>query len=218
MLNPKAGEYMIDPASGSCGFPVHVIFHIIGHLFSNEEIPEDEKNNVLRIFGIDFDEKAVRVARTLNLIAGDGETNVLHMNSLDYERWNENYLNNRQWLSTYGEGFERLEKLKKSEGFKDFNFDIVIPCIDVFIPSLFSPNNDQLNDTWVIIGSCIQTINTKIFNQWGELLFESNDMNTTWDGFYQGSKVMNDNYTYTINVRYNDGTSENFNGFVTVID
>ena len=126
MLNPKAGEYMIDPASGSCGFPVHVIFHITGHLFSNEDIPEDEKNKVLRIFGIDFDEKAVRVARTLNLIAGDGETNVLHMNSLDYERWNDNYLNNRQWLSTYSQGFERLEQLKRDEDFKDFNFDIVM--------------------------------------------------------------------------------------------
>ena len=99
-----------------------------------------------------------------------------------------------------------------------FNFDIIIPCIDVFIPSLFSPNNDQLNDKWVIIGSCIQSMNTQVFNQWGELLFESNDMTSTWDGFYQGSKVMNDNYTYTINVSYNDGTSETFNGFVTVID
>ena len=35
MLNPKAGEYMIDTAAGSCGFPVHTIFYITGHLFSN---------------------------------------------------------------------------------------------------------------------------------------------------------------------------------------
>lgn len=126
MLNPKAGEYMIDPASGSCGFPVHTIFYITGHLFRNEEIPEEEKENILRIFGIDFDEKAVRVARTLNLIAGDGETNVLHMNTLDYERWDDNYIKNKQWLSTYIKGFERLEKLTRGEGFKEFNFDIVM--------------------------------------------------------------------------------------------
>ncbi len=126
MLNPKAGEYMIDPASGSCGFPVHTIFYITGHLFNNKEISEEEKKNVLRIFGIDFDEKAVRVARTLNLIAGDGETNVLHMNSLDYDRWDDNYLTNRQWLSIYSKGFERFEKLKRSEDFKEFNFDIVM--------------------------------------------------------------------------------------------
>jgi len=126
MLNPKAGEYMIDPASGSCGFPVHTIFYITGHLFNNKEVPGEEKRNVLKIFGIDFDEKAVRVARTLNLIAGDGETNVLHMNSLDYSRWNDYYLNNRHWLSIYGEGFARLERLKRDEDFKNFNFDIVM--------------------------------------------------------------------------------------------
>ena len=71
MLNPKWGEYMIDTASGSCGFPVHTIFHITGHLFTNAIIPEEDKENVLKVFGIDFDEKTVRVARTLNLIAGD---------------------------------------------------------------------------------------------------------------------------------------------------
>ncbi len=88
MLNPKRGEYMIDTASGSCGFPVHTIFKLTGHLFTNAEIPDEDKQYVLKVFGIDFDEKTVRVARTLNLIAGDGETNVLHLNTLDFDRWN----------------------------------------------------------------------------------------------------------------------------------
>ena len=66
MLNPKAGEYMIDPASGSCGFPVHTIFHITGKLFTNDDITEEEKRNVLKIFGIDFDEKAVREITLVN--------------------------------------------------------------------------------------------------------------------------------------------------------
>lgn len=126
MLNPQAGEYMIDPASGSCGFPVHTIFHITRKLFTNDDITEQEKQNVLKIFGIDFDEKAVRVARTLNLIAGDGETNVLHMNSLDYARWEDNYINNRSWMSTYGKGFDRLEELKSGNGYDQFNFDILM--------------------------------------------------------------------------------------------
>src|SRR3989344_1546898 len=63
MLNPKAGEYMVDTAAGSCGFTVHTIFQITGHLFQNADISEEEKENVLKVFGIDFDEKVVRVAR-----------------------------------------------------------------------------------------------------------------------------------------------------------
>lgn len=126
MLNPKAGEYMIDTAAGSCGFPVHTIFQITGHLFQNTDISEEEKENVLKVFGIDFDEKVVRVARTLNLIAGDGNTNVLHLNNLDYDRWNET-VSNRGWLEVYGAGLKRLEALRKDpSSYKEFNFDILM--------------------------------------------------------------------------------------------
>ena len=126
MLNPKRGEYMIDTAAGSWGFPVHTIFQFTGHLFTDEEIPEEDKQDVLKVFGIDFDEKTVTVARTLNLIAGDGETNVLHLNTLDFKRWHER-TENRNWFSTYGEGFRRLEKLRvKRNDNKLFNFDILM--------------------------------------------------------------------------------------------
>lgn len=127
MLNPKRGEYMIDTASGSCGFPVHTIFQITGHLFTNAEISEQDKEDVLKIFGIDFDEKSVRVARTLNLIAGDGETNVLHLNTLDYKRWRDRSELDRRWINTYGKGFSRLEELRAEPGGnKRFNFDLLM--------------------------------------------------------------------------------------------
>ncbi len=127
MLNPQRGEYMIDTASGSCGFPVHTIFKLTGKLFTNEEIPEQDKEDVLRVFGIDFDEKTVRVARTLNLIAGDGETNVLHLNTLDYERWEDKTQKDHHWINTYGRGFARLEQRRAEPGQNSrFNFDILM--------------------------------------------------------------------------------------------
>ena len=127
MLNPQPGEYMIDTAAGSCGFPVHTIFKLTGHLFSNVEISAEEKENVLKVFGIDFDKKTVRVARTLNLIAGDGETNVLHLNTLDFERWSDRTESDREWINTYGRGFERLEQLRAERGEnKQFKFDILM--------------------------------------------------------------------------------------------
>ena len=127
MLNPKRGECMIDTASGSCGFPVHTIFHLTGHLFTNAEITEENKPDMLNVFGIDFDEKTVRVARTLNLIAGDGETNVLHLNTLDFDRWKDRVEKDKKWITTYGSGFRRLEKLRvgKDEN-RQFNFDILM--------------------------------------------------------------------------------------------
>lgn len=127
MLNPQPGEYMIDTAAGSCGFPVHTIFKLTGTLFTNAEIPEVHKAHVLKVFGIDFDEKTVRVARTLNLIAGDGETNVLHLNTLDYERWDDSTEKNSSWIRTYGDGFDRLKALRtEQDENKSFGFDILM--------------------------------------------------------------------------------------------
>ena len=127
MLNPKRGEYMIDTAAGSCGFPVHTVFKLTGTLFSNAEIQPDDKEHVLKAFGIDFDERTVRIARTLNLIAGDGETNVLHLNTLDYERWSDRAERDRIWIMTYGKGFDRLKALRtEPENNKMFNFDVLM--------------------------------------------------------------------------------------------
>ena len=139
MLNPKEGEKMIDTACGSSGFPVHTIFHVWnamsdvdpsmkkGELFSLDQKPYQYTEYVKEnIFGIDFDEKAVRVARTLNLIAGDGHTNVLHLNTLDYTQWTET-AKQEDWLSTYFEGFDRLKKMRRDKkSFRDFDFDIVM--------------------------------------------------------------------------------------------
>ena len=125
MLNPKEGEKMIDTACGSSGFPVHTIFYVwrqmamdrgkdIGEFFSLDQKPYEFTEYVKdNIFGIDFDEKAVRVARTLNLIAGDGHTNVLHLNTLDYTQWTET-AKQEEWLSTYFEGFDRLKSCVKT--------------------------------------------------------------------------------------------------------
>jgi len=136
MINPQPHEYMIDTAAGSCGFTVHTLFNVWQklenqgkanfHNFSNQNLTSEQKEYVEKVFGIDFDEKSVRVAKTLNMIAGDGKTNVLHLNSLDFSRWNEK-LKDREWMRKYGEGYYRLLDLAVDRNNpKEFNFDIVL--------------------------------------------------------------------------------------------
>ncbi|MFN8904534.1 MAG: N-6 DNA methylase, partial [Pseudanabaena sp.] len=138
MLNPQEDEAIIDTAAGSSGFPVHTIFHVwqqiiddeglqVSNLFSLEKKPARCEDYVKgKVFAIDFDEKAVRVSRTLNLIAGDGETNVLHLNTLDYESWKERS-EEQDWRDVYGDGFKRLRGFtEKKNDFKSFQFDIVM--------------------------------------------------------------------------------------------
>ncbi|WP_219723254.1 HsdM family class I SAM-dependent methyltransferase [Bacillus sp. Marseille-P3661] len=138
MLNPKENETMIDTAAGSCGFPVHTIFHVWeqimmdegldkSHLFTTENKPARCIDYVKeKVFAIDFDEKAVRVGRTLNLIAGDGQTNVLHLNTLDYERWDEN-TEDEDWQDIYFEGWRRIKRLRAVKNSnRDFSFDVLM--------------------------------------------------------------------------------------------
>lgn len=134
MLNPTADETMIDTAAGSCGFPVHTIFYVWkklspdqSDLFTVEKkSPECIDYVQNKVFAIDFDERAVRVARTLNLIAGDGQTNVLHLNTLDYERW-EDTIKDEDWQDTYFAGWTKLKKMRADKNSnRDFNFDILM--------------------------------------------------------------------------------------------
>jgi type I restriction enzyme M protein len=79
-----------------------------------------------KVFGIDFDEKSVRVARCLNLIAGDGQTNVLHLNTLDWRKWDET-TKQEDWTDTYNEGWKWLRKLQASKGdYRAFKFDVLM--------------------------------------------------------------------------------------------
>ncbi len=139
MLNPKEDETMIDTAAGSCGFPVHTIFHVWeqimkkkglnkSHLFTLETKPPECIDYVRdKVFAIDFDEKAVRVGRALNLIAGDGQTNVLHLNTLDWENWKETTDDDEDWRDTYNEGWKKLKKLRETKNInKNFKFDILM--------------------------------------------------------------------------------------------
>lgn len=141
MLNPQEDESVIDTAAGSAGFTVHSMFHVWGAIMDDMGLPRtnlftmDQKPTRCvdyvreKVFAIDFDEKSVRVSRCLNLIAGDGETNVLHLNTLDWPKWGETVDRDDEWRDTYGAGWTRLRGLradKKGKDYRNFNFDVLM--------------------------------------------------------------------------------------------
>ena len=141
MLNPKPDETMIDTAAGSCGFPMHTIFHVwqqmnpgAFNLFTTRNRTEEELDYVRNnVFGIDFSEKSVRVGRMLNIIAGDGHTNVIYLNTLDYYNWRKNFLNVEKWQNKYYEGFNKLANLSMAASssrdkakYRAFKFDVLM--------------------------------------------------------------------------------------------
>lgn len=56
----------------------------------------------------------------------------------------------------------------------------------IFIPTGFSPNNDGINDRFYPVGAYVFDLHLQVFNRWGELVFQSNDLAKGWDGRYKG--------------------------------
>ena len=79
------------------------------------------------------------------------------------------------------------------------------PYTDLFIPNTFTPNGDDHNELFVIIGVNVKTFNIQIYNRWGELMFMSESIYKSWDGTFANKKVQEGSYYYHIEVEGNDG-------------
>jgi len=55
-----------------------------------------------------------------------------------------------------------------------------------FVPTAFTPNGDGLNDTFFVRGISVENIHVRIYNRWGQLIFETTDLYKGWDGSYKG--------------------------------
>lgn len=85
------------------------------------------------------------------------------------------------------------------------------------LPTAFTPNGDGANDILFVRGGAIETMNLKIFNRWGQLVFESNSLNSGWDGTFKGKPQEMDAYGYILNATFIDGSTARKQGNVTLI-
>lgn len=90
------------------------------------------------------------------------------------------------------------------------------PVHDVIIPNAFTPNpnggndgfwvpGDLSNDVFYPFSRFVEEMRMRIFNRWGELIFESDDPARGWDGYYRGVLSPQDVYVYQLWVKFVDG-------------
>lgn len=68
------------------------------------------------------------------------------------------------------------------------------------LPTGFTPNNDGENDIFLIRGGPFEAVDFRIYNNWGQLIFTSDDANIGWDGTYKGEDAPIGVYTWTYSV------------------
>jgi gliding motility-associated-like protein len=89
---------------------------------------------------------------------------------------------------------------------------------DVLVPSAFSPNGDGLNDEFKVANIKYQKLlEFRVFDRWGNMVYEGNNPARGWDGTYKGQPAPTDVYFYTIRLGYADNYVETFTGDVTLI-
>jgi gliding motility-associated-like protein len=91
----------------------------------------------------------------------------------------------------------------------------VINIIDV--PTGFSPNGDGINDYIQVRGYGVKEYSFKIFNRWGEMVFQSTNINDKWDGSYKGKIQDIDAFSYLLQVTFTDNSLSVKKGNITLL-
>lgn len=88
---------------------------------------------------------------------------------------------------------------------------------EIFIPSAFTPNADGENDILFVRGGNIQDLNFMVFNQWGEMIFQSFSGSFGWNGEVDNQKAQVGNYVYLIEYTNTLGLRKKQSGHVTLL-
>lgn len=96
-------------------------------------------------------------------------------------------------------------------------FEFVCDEPDIFLPNAFTPNGDGSNDVLFVRGRNITGLELKIFDRWGELVFETTDQANGWDATFNGEPVDPAVFVYWMRVDCEGGQSFFKKGNVTVI-
>lgn len=110
----------------------------------------------------------------------------------------------------------------------DTAYSQVSTTSDFVFPNAFTPNEDgptgggydkrgTTNDVFFPYVSGVIKFKIEIFNRWGELIFESNDINIGWDGYYMGQLCQQDVYIWKAFLKLNNGKEYNKSGDVTLL-
>jgi gliding motility-associated-like protein len=97
---------------------------------------------------------------------------------------------------------------------------------EVYIPNVFTPNNDGLNDLFTAYGgaSAKNIRLMRIFDRWGELIYEGKDLpvggtrsRETWNGSFKEQPLNTAVFSYYIEVEFIDNTTQHYTGDVTLL-
>lgn len=95
----------------------------------------------------------------------------------------------------------------------------ISPVFTLYIPNAFTPDNNGVNDNFIAKGAEVSDFNMMIFDRWGEMIYQTSDMQKGWDGTANhGSRTSESGvYVYKITVRDFEQRYHDYTGHVTLL-
>ena len=168
--------------------------------------------NPLPIVTLTPDESFIYEGETIELEVGDYEIYQWY-NSDGFDLGNFTTLT----VSDSGTFYVEVKDFNGCDGVSNFAIVNTQPQTNLFIPNTFTPNGDDHNELFSIIGDNIKTFSIQIFNRWGELMFMSKSIDKSWDGTFKNKKVQEGTYYYNVKVLGDDNINIELSGSLNII-
>ncbi len=128
---------------------------------------------------------------------------------------------NPQYIYTESGSYIVSQYVTNEAGCSDSTtLDIVIGEDEIYpplLPSAFTPNGDNNNDILTIKGGPFSSVDFRVYNEWGELIFRTEDPDVGWDGSHDGKEQPNGTYLYTVTAVTIDNKEYKITGDITII-
>lgn len=89
-------------------------------------------------------------------------------------------------------------------------------CGELYVPNAFSPNGDGSNDCLKVHNNCLSEVLFRVYSRWGELIYETEDIDGCWDGTDNGKELNTGVYTFTVAAKLINGEEAELKGNVTL--
>lgn len=156
---------------------------------------------------INYKNNSIGANLTYTWFYGDGNSNNQAASSFQYLYTQENTYNVTLAVNGNNGCYDTITKPVE-----------VVDC-EVIMPNVFSPNNDNNNETFHPVSlKGVELYNYKIFNRWGTLLYETDDMNKPWNGKTNDGNDCSDGvYYWFVSYQFINGLEGKQNGFLTLV-
>lgn len=129
-----------------------------------------------------------------------GQLPILDAGAFDSYLWDNGTTNQFREVDVEGTYTVEVSDVNQCSGTASISYTLQCPT-QIYIPTAFSPNGDNINDDFGVFGDDIISMQFKIFDRWGNELFITEDQSTFWNGSFKGKQADRGVYAWVLELQ-----------------